>query len=523
MSLVEKLTNMISQITVEDKNAESYENILLLMRTLSEKDLKDLSEKCDLVAFFLSIDLSNSSHARIALDLAKIIFQAIDFISFANTHIPEISLGLRANNEISIFALDKLNDNLSKTSQLLDPQVFLAIFMCLADSLSSSELASKLMFKCKSSILKLNYFMIDINLTGDILFIKETGIAHFISLAHPPSVQLRIQEFLIQISCTNASIFGELMTTNLLDSIFHEVNSNDFLVQVNALSILRPLATTKHGNEYLKNKGTISEIIDKSKQLLNEVTGPLLLPNYISFLCSICHHHAADWFLDQRVVDIFKIVLQDSALSCYGTLMEGIAFVASNRDSIQIIDSQLNVQGQLGSYFQAVGATLFHNPDKRCALESLTFIFQEDGVPSEANSSITLSWLNLIGTPAVNVTGELLKNAQKPFPELRLAALKTLKMIALQLWGPKLLLETPALIEYMLDRSSEDLITEDKAQFVHLKFDFFSNLLRVADHWKAEGKPVLNTEQYILIKGFLKEGPWGVRTASSRAVVSTDT
>uniref|UniRef100_A0A1B6GDM1 26S proteasome non-ATPase regulatory subunit 5 n=2 Tax=Cuerna arida TaxID=1464854 RepID=A0A1B6GDM1_9HEMI len=125
--------------------------------------------------------------------------------------------------------------------------------------------------------------------------------------------------------------------------------------------------------------------------------------------------------------------------------------------------------------------------------------------------AVVKRWFDLLG-PTDQVMAKVGEMAQQPFPEIKLAVLMLLQVLAEQPWSQQYIHNTPGLLELLLDRNSDSTMLEKTARFAVIK--------SLAESPTSEA--VFGEEMVKYFQRFTKEGAVYVQLQTEVAIEKAD-
>jgi len=122
--------------------------------------------------------------------------------------------------------------------------------------------------------------------------------------------------------------------------------------------------------------------------------------------------------------------------------------------------------------------------------------------------TLTEDWFSQLSHSAADSLSIILNIAQQPFSELRLPALRLVRVMAALPWARRLLVAHPGFLEYLLDRSTE------RGARAGLEAKYNIAVTLVASEATSASVPA---ELYQRLREYVREGPFYVRLESQVA------
>ncbi|XP_026476321.1 26S proteasome non-ATPase regulatory subunit 5-like, partial [Ctenocephalides felis] len=277
----------------------------------------------------------------------------------------------------------------------------------------------------------------------------------------------------------------------------------DELVQLNVIELLTQLAMSDHGFNYLENKGIFKHFAVQVENIDQNPLSPLILPGLLKFFGRVAHTRPTSMLTQYKNIlsKIFDIVQNSYDETLLLVSLDTIGYLGATRDGKFALnnnhENMVATLKKIGFYIHS-GSTEI----RIRALDCLKHLVEID--PSDTNNeiqSITQKWFN---TLCENPVDFIFNVCRKPFPDIKLAAWGILKVIACQLWGADLIVNNPGIIEYLLDRRTENFKDGKQA-----KFDIIFALNQIPD---------LDLELRQRLQLYIAEGPFYVEAVTDIAI-----
>uniref|UniRef100_A0A1B6KJI1 26S proteasome non-ATPase regulatory subunit 5 n=1 Tax=Graphocephala atropunctata TaxID=36148 RepID=A0A1B6KJI1_9HEMI len=125
--------------------------------------------------------------------------------------------------------------------------------------------------------------------------------------------------------------------------------------------------------------------------------------------------------------------------------------------------------------------------------------------------TVVKGWFDLLG-PTEQIMSKFGDMAQQPFPEIKLAVLMLLQVLAEQPWSQQYIFNTPGLLELLMDRHSDSTMLEKTARFAVIQ--------SLAESPTSEA--VFGEEMVKQFQRFTKEGAVYVQLQTEVAIEKAD-
>ncbi|GAA57035.1 26S proteasome non-ATPase regulatory subunit 5 [Clonorchis sinensis] len=301
--------------------------------------------------------------------------------------------------------------------------------------------------------------------------------------------------------------------------------------------LLRELGKAEHG----RFTNFVLPKLPRDLGFADTVKTPARIFGYLAFFGCVARQHPVVWIPVDKcsaLVSVLSNAIESSDQRISLAAMESVGHIAASADGRKLLRTHLAPTGRLKLLLVKLGRfvqnsetfILLRSVD--CVADFLTrpaVLFNT--LEAEEQAQISLEWAALIGQPedsnhagiesrrsAKILLKRLITLATNPFPDMRLAALRTIRSMATQPWGVRLFLDQPGCMEYLLNRKTEVGLPE-VSQLMQTKYDIVKNILTTMDFYKTCEVPEfhvhLRPEQLACLKLYIKEGVWGAQQAQA--------
>nr|CAD7411481.1 unnamed protein product [Timema poppensis] len=317
------------------------------------------------------------------------------------------------------------------------------------------------------------------------------------SMGQSDIVRFRVYEVITDVSVNSESGLRASHTSGLLPSLMSELDSDDILLQLNALELFSKLAVTPHGFQYFRQRGVLATLADKVLNTGESPFGSLLLPGLIKFFGNVAHSWPQEILTEfPSVVKALFEVLDSSDFVLLGTVMETLGFIGTSPQGKQALhnlgDSMSKSMKMLGNNIKTLPAEW-----KVRTLNTVANLIQV--------KKITRSWFASLATDPMEL---IMHVGRQPFPELKLAVLQVLNVLGEQQWGQEYIKGFAGLIEFLLDRSTEATKLCKDAKYEVLRTIVSS----------PTSESVFGIETILRFKNYIREGPVYVHVETEVAI-----
>lgn len=317
--------------------------------------------------------------------------------------------------------------------------------------------------------------------TGNPQLLQE--LQHQLSTA--TSSEHRFKVYQILISASRSGQYTEALAP-ILQSLVGELTSNDILVTLAAMDALSDVAiASAAGAKAVNDSGAPQKIYEFMQSSKDAPDGGFIFPSCVKFFgtMSRVYPDVISGFPSfvPAVVDMvthFDLVEASQRVLAFDTLAQVAYSGAAKQELLTLLGDQ-----GVRRAMQAFGASISSGPlELRVRhLDALSTLFEQ------GEDSMLAQWFSHMGPPMPAV---LLSLVQKPFPDLRMAALRTFSSLLSHPFAIQIFLATPSFVDWLLDPS-----TEPEWEAGRQKADIIRGLL-------ANGSPLIDAELRLKMRAY---------------------
>ncbi|XP_034048488.1 26S proteasome non-ATPase regulatory subunit 5 [Thalassophryne amazonica] len=321
-------------------------------------------------------------------------------------------------------------------------------------------------------------------------------------------VRYRIYELVVEIASVSPVSLGYCANSSLISQLLSELTGDDVLIRATAIEMVTTLAHSQHGRQYLAQKGITDKISSMITDAESDPFSSLYLPGLVKFFGNLAIIDSPQQICESYPVfqsKVFEMAL-DPDPAMIGVAFDTLGLLGSTVEGKQVLQ-------KTGEKFEKVllrMSQLASSGDTALRVRSLEAITQLLTLQTEQQTddllALTESWFHLLSHHPMDMIRNI---SSQPFPELHCWALRVFNAIATQLWGQKLMINTPGFMEYVLNRS-----TSPNKEAKDAKFELVGSLVS-----SPTAADILGSQHYIRLKAYLTEGPYYV---SAVALVDTE-
>ncbi|XP_076232215.1 26S proteasome non-ATPase regulatory subunit 5 [Calliopsis andreniformis] len=436
----------------ELENNEEKKDILaeikIKLGTLNDRNTEQICRTVDFGQLFSQLTSNDRDLIEQVCDILKTIFAFLDPGELYQRYSAQISqLITHPDAVVRSLVLHEILCTVSdpqKVSLLLDDvNLLVTIVNIIADD--NLNVA-----KCAMCIMK----EIGKNQSGLQILYKGELLRNFARLlAKNDTVTFRVYEVVVDIAKSSKEGLEASANSGFLNSLFDILESEDILLQVNALEILMQLALSEEGLSYLEQQEVLRKLVQKIAQADENPLSNLLIPGLMKFFGNVARHWPNEIFSKYPVVvtALFEVI-KNGDESILGVALDTLGHVSASVEgkyALQALgDAMQCALKRLAEVIQKMPTVL-----RIRGLNNLALILNVPKVEQDNRIlSLTKSWFDSLCDDPV---GMIVAISKQPFADIRQAGLEVLAVIASQVWGQEYISSFPGLVEFLLDRNVE--------------------------------------------------------------------
>ncbi|KAG5447813.1 26S proteasome non-ATPase regulatory subunit 5 [Clonorchis sinensis] len=534
-SAIEEITTMIDKLSCTSGDLTDYECLVAMVVNMKPSNLRKIIHNCDIMRLFMAMNLHEAKFMELALRLANTLFSVVPLAELMDKHLSEVLQALSSDkDELVEFVLQKLKDGVCEPEftvcSLPDELLHNVIRLLVHENLAVYKAATK--------------FLVEVVTRDPVAvdnFFGSKMASSIKELCTSSSNKLRVAEMLVSVATQNPAYISKLESSGLLRLLPEGLLDKDPLTNLNFVELAKSLTVLPEGYSWLEDRGLLDQLSVRLCELNDDPFGHLLMPGYLAFFGCVARQHPVVWIPVDKcsaLVAVLSNAIESSDQRISLAAMESVGHIAASADGRKLLRTHLAPTGRLKLLLVKLGRfvqnsetfILLRSVD--CVADFLTrpaVLFNT--LEAEEQAQISLEWAALIGQPedsnhagiesrrsAKILLKRLITLATNPFPDMRLAALRTIRSMATQPWGVRLFLDQPGCMEYLLNRKTEVGLPE-VSQLMQTKYDIVKNILTTMDFYKTCEVPEfhvhLRPEQLACLKLYIKEGVWGAQQAQA--------
>lgn len=309
---------------------------------------------------------------------------------------------------------------------------------------------------------------------------------------------MRVFELMIELACLSNTLLSLVDRAGYLKELMQQVQENDVLVQLNALQLICSLSSTNSGVDYLHRNGHL---------------------NWLQTMISPSEPQSfGSNFLTSAIITIFGNVGRIDPMlieSEYKDLIEKLLALCEDDDLVVTVVAVLS---NIAKSYKGKKVLSKTNNFVSVCMSRIAFIIEKDingkrveiihcldemlqpsDETDEEEEHITEQWFRHLDKDR-KITKLLIDFSQRPFPDVRIAALNLIHTLTCHMWGQKLLSEEAAFLKSLLDRS-KGMDKEGKEARYQIVKELCTSPFT---------SRIFKSEDILLLRKFYKEGPFHV-------------
>ncbi|KER20749.1 hypothetical protein T265_10770 [Opisthorchis viverrini] len=561
-SAIEEITTMIEKLSCTSGDLTDYECLVAMVVNMKPSNLRKVIHNCDIMRLFMGMNLHEAKFMELALRLASTLFSVVPLAELLDKHLSEVLQALSSDkDELVEFVLQKLKDGVCEPEftvcSIPDELLQNAVRLLVHENLAVYKATTK--------------FLVEVVARDPVAFDNLFGskmASSFKELCTSSSNKLRVAEMLVSVAAQNPAYISKLESSGLLWLLPEGLLDKDPLTNLNFVELAKSLTVLPEGYSWLKYRGLLDQLSVRLCQLNEDPFGHLLMPGfsaifeftpsvrehivllvlstdfsegYLAFFGCVAREHPVVWIPVDKcsaLVSVLSSAIESSDQRISLAAMESVGHIAASTVGRKLLRTHLAPTGRLKLLLVKLGRFV-QNSETFILLRSVDCVADFlarpsvlfDTLEAEEQAQISLEWAAVIGQPedsnhagiesrrsAKILLKRLTTLATNPFPDMRLAALRTIRSMATQPWGVRLFLDQPGCMEYLLNRNTEVGLSE-ASQLMQTKYDIVENILTTMDFYKTCEVPEfhvhLRPDQLACLKLYVKEGVWGAQNAQA--------
>ena len=150
-------------------------------------------------------------------------------------------------------------------------------------------------------------------------------------------VRYRIYEIIVALGTSSAEKLSFAHDAKLIQMLVEEASTNDILVQLNALELLRNLVAIPHGRDYLERERFIEALMNQLNNSASDPLASLIIPGLMKFFGTLAHFQPDVLTKYPIFTDTLFQMLDDADLALVMVAMETVAFIATRIEGKSVL------------------------------------------------------------------------------------------------------------------------------------------------------------------------------------------
>jgi len=320
---LDSVTILLAGLTTGNNCRATLEQLRVLLVSVSVQELKDYVPKIDVDRLFTCLTTTDREQIRLTCEVLSIILGCLPAGKALTKHEDLFLEGLiHTEDQVKNMILHQLQRIADDDHRALLSHSDL-ILSCLrlmgSDDLNTASNARRIFTSLCSKADDSSDMLISPPVINEVKLIAASN----------DIIRYRIYEIMILLCCTSDSKLSSIDATGLLQPLLSDVNSDDILIQLNALELLGTLVVHQHGREYLLRNETIRNISDQLSRSLSDPLASLTSPGLMKFLGIFVHSQPDRLSQLTAFTDTLMRIIEDSEMSLQTVAIETVSFIAT--------------------------------------------------------------------------------------------------------------------------------------------------------------------------------------------------
>ncbi|PBC30609.1 26S proteasome non-ATPase regulatory subunit 5 [Apis cerana] len=459
--LEQKIVRLGELNNVEEKK-DILSEIKIKLESLNNRETEQISRNVDFSQLFTQLTSNDREYIDQVCEILKALFGILELGEVYQRYSAEISqLIIHPIAEVRSLVLHEILcivSNSQKISLIIkDISLLVAIINRIADE-------NLMVAKCAMCVMK------EIGKNSNGLQILYTGelLRSFARLVvKNDTISFRIYEVIVDVAKSSKEGLEASAQSGFLNSLFDILESEDILLQVNALEILTQLALTEEGLSYLEQQDVVRKLVQKIAQANENPLSNLLIPGLMKFFGNVACYWPNEIFSKYPIVvsALFEVI-ESGDQTILGVALDTLGHVSmciEGKYALQALgDAMPCALKKIAEIIQRMPTTL-----RIRGLNNLALILAIQKVEQDNRIlSLTKSWFDSLCDDPL---GMIVALCRQPFADIRQAGLEVMAVLASQVWGQEYISSYPGLIEFLLDRNIESFKECKEAKYEVVK------------------------------------------------------
>ncbi|CAL7947864.1 unnamed protein product [Xylocopa violacea] len=452
----------ISELTSFEEKKDVLAEIKIKLGSLNNRETEQISRSLDFGPLFTQLTSNDREYVNQICEILKTLFGILEPGEVYRRYSSEISqLLINPDAVVRSLALHEILCIVSNPQKISLLLADIDLLVAVANRIGDDNL---MVSKCAMCIMK------EIGKIANGLQILYTGelLRCFARLlAKNDVISFRVYEVVVDIAKSSKAGLEASAQSGFLNSLFNILESEDILLQVNALEILTQLALSEEGLSYLEQQEVLRKLVQKIAQANENPLSNLLIPGLMKFFGNVARYWPNEIFSKYpAVVSALFEVIESGDQAILGVALDTLGHVSARSEgkyALQALgDAMTCALKKITEVIQRMPTTL-----RIRGLNNLALILDVQKTEQDNRIlSLTKSWFDSMCDDPM---GMIVAICRQPFADIRQAGLEVLAVLAFQLWGQEYISSYPGLVEFLLDRNIESFKECKEAKYEIVK------------------------------------------------------
>ncbi|XP_015123991.1 26S proteasome non-ATPase regulatory subunit 5 [Diachasma alloeum] len=459
----ERKINHLSELNDDEEKKQVMEELFIKLSSLTSMELENTAWNVDLGRLFSQLTSNSSIYIEQVCKTLTILFGALEPGNVHKRYPLEIYEYLsHPYSDVKIVVLKELNKISSDCDQVVHlTKNDVKLVIRLIETIGDEDL--KVAIIAMDTIKKMARIpeVTNIIYTGNML----TTFARLISKNDVTT--FRVYEVIVDIAKSSKEALEVSINSGFLTSLLQVLDSDDVLLQLNALEAMTELASTEGGLNYIEERDVLNKLTDQIARANENPLSNVLIPGLMKFFGYVAKNRPDKIFSKYPIViySLFQVIEGDDFVLLANAL-DTLGHIAQSVEGKYALESLGDVMPRV---MERIGGIIDKLPTelRLRGLENLVLIIHIDKSKQDNRIlSLTKSWFDMLHDEPLKFIVNLCK---QPFADIRYSSMQVLQEIASQTWGQEYTATLPGLIEFLLDRSAETFSNCKKIKYQIVK------------------------------------------------------
>ncbi|XP_054272652.1 26S proteasome non-ATPase regulatory subunit 5 [Macrosteles quadrilineatus] len=415
--------------------------IKIALSVLNSSQLKYNTSSLNLSEIFDCLNSSAKNQIELACEVLKTFLSALDPAVILSQYGVAVIRALKHPNvDVKQLVLEELNRAACESDLAPRLSQEQELLLCVAECVAHEEVAV-----ARSSI----QFLVRLgSSTTGLAAVYSPAMLHALAAVSQTNDtnRFRVYEIAVEISVNSIPGLEASKASNILESLLSELKKDDVLLLLNTLEFITKLALTYHGFGYLESHGVVHHLSTQINNIENNPLASLVLSGLIKFFGNVAQLRPQETFRDypRAIETIFKTLnSDDQSLVCVA--LETIGFIGTTPAGKRTLHKQGTVMKGVMKKLDEI-VLKWPSESRVRGLNSLANLLRLELSEQESELlGILEEWFTEMGPPAQVMT-HIVDMARQPFPDIKLATMLLVQVLAEQPWSQRLIHDTPDMV-----------------------------------------------------------------------------